>query len=197
MIKPLGVIILTGLIFVAGCAAIGVPLTSNPETKIRYAYSLMHEQDRPLPAEPLIWESIDIYKKKGDNYGLAQAFRAYGYFLISNAVSHLGSHDFKDKTVTLENKQEKAIEYWKKAIELFMTVNSYDGVSNMYCEIGRIYHLFYNDKDKACDFFLKSLEAHRKFAKDNPGQGIVLPEGFHSYEEYIQKAKEEAGCDAQ
>lgn len=185
------------VIVISGCAAMGVPLTSNPQTKIKYAYSLMHEQNRPLPAEPLIWEAIDIYKKRKDNYGLAHAYRAYGYFLISKAVKNWGYREFEDKTVTFDNRYDKAIEYWNKALELFGAENNYDAISNIYFEIGRVYYFNYYNKDKACDYFSKSLEAHKRFVKDNPSQKIILPEGVNSFEEYIQKAKEEIKCGGQ
>lgn len=193
-LKSRDIVILGTLIFILGCAAMGVPLTTNPQIKIRYAYSLIHEQNRPFPAESLIWEAIEIYKVRGDNYGLAQAYRAYGYFLISGAVSNWGYRSFKDKTVTFDNRLDKAIGYWNKAVELFEKVNNYDAVSNMYFEIGNLYYVNYGNKNKACDCFSKSIEAHKRFTKDNPCQKIILPEGVNSFEEYIQKSKEKVGC---
>ena len=37
-----------------GCAAVGVPITFNPDKKLWYAESLIYDLDRPLPAESLI-----------------------------------------------------------------------------------------------------------------------------------------------
>jgi len=43
-----------------GCAAMLIPKTSDPAKKLGYAYQLFDQQHRPLPAEELIRESIEI-----------------------------------------------------------------------------------------------------------------------------------------
>jgi hypothetical protein len=47
---------------VVGCSAIGVPKSSDPATKLRQANELFVKQDRPLPAERLIQEALELYK---------------------------------------------------------------------------------------------------------------------------------------
>jgi hypothetical protein len=59
-----------------------VPYTSDPERKLGWAKELYQNQNRPIPAERLIKEAIEIYQERGDQLGLAQAHRAYGVFLL-------------------------------------------------------------------------------------------------------------------
>ncbi len=80
-----------------GCAAAGVPITFNPAKKLWYAQTLFDENDRPLPAQYLIEEAIEIYKNRNDEIGLADAYRAYAFFLQSNAVAKWDRMDFFDK----------------------------------------------------------------------------------------------------
>src|SRR3989338_648543 len=98
---------------ITGCAAVGVPHTSNPDKKLRYAESLFNNEDRPLPAQDLIMEAIDKYKTNGDDVGLANAYRTYAFFLQSPAVGRWSKMSFEDKTVTHENRFGKSVEYWE------------------------------------------------------------------------------------
>jgi hypothetical protein len=56
-------ILIVGVVL-SGCAAMGVVETGDPDKKIRDAYILFGEQQRPLPAERLIREAIAIYQHK-------------------------------------------------------------------------------------------------------------------------------------
>ncbi len=80
MLRNWNLIIILLAILVAGCAAMGVPYTTDPKKKLSYAVMLYDEQQRPLPAERLIRESIDIFKSENNEKGLAQAYRVYGFF---------------------------------------------------------------------------------------------------------------------
>lgn len=182
---------------ICGCAAVGVPITFDPNSKLEWAQELIDNQNRPLPAEPLIEEAISIYKKRGDNLGLANAYRTYAIFLKSEAVENWGQYrkwGFMNKTVTFDNRYQKAIEYYEIARDIYEKNSKYDALTNVYLNMGMIYQVKFNDKKKACDCYAKSLESHLKFKKDNPDTKIKLPIGFRSYEDYIAVVKEEAGC---
>lgn len=173
----------------SSCAAMLVPATSDPSKKIEYAYILFDEQQRPLPAEQLIKESVETYKQENNEMGLAEAYRAYGFFFRSSAVEkwrkHYESDGFLDKTATYSNRYDKSIEYFDQSARLFAKNNKYDKVTNVYLNMGFTYE-FAGRNEKACERYKASLESNAKFAKDNPGASLTLPKGFSgTYEDYI------------
>ena len=182
----------------SGCAAMLVPETSDPDNKIEYAYMLFDEQQRPLPAEQLIKESIETFKQENDEMGLAEAYRAYGFFFRSKAVEkwreHYEANGFLDKTATYSNRYDKSIENFDNSAQLFAKNNNYDKLTNVYMNMGFTYE-FDNKNAKACEAYKKSLEANNMFLKDNPGSSLVLPDGFiGTYEDYINGFLERLEC---
>src|SRR5205823_4625559 len=77
-------------------------------------------QQRPLPAERLIREAMALYQERSDEHGLGNANREYGDLLRSPAVikwEKVYRRDgFQDKSVTFDNRLEKASEFYRKAI---------------------------------------------------------------------------------
>lgn len=64
---------------ILGCAAAGVPSTSDPEKKISYAYQLM-SMGGLIPAKKLLEESLDTYVKNKDVKGQINANFAFGNY---------------------------------------------------------------------------------------------------------------------
>ena len=62
------------VLILSGCAAAGVPYTSDPAAKLADAAQLFDIQGRPLPAEKLIVEALDQYKDTNNQLGLAEAY---------------------------------------------------------------------------------------------------------------------------
>ncbi|MGE5768290.1 MAG: hypothetical protein ACM35H_13965, partial [Bacteroidota bacterium] len=141
-------------LFVAGCAATGVPKTDDPAQKLRDATMLYDQQERPLPAEKLIQEAIEIYQARGDNLGLAEAYRQYGFFFRSETVGNnaalYASQGFLEPTATIENRYQKSAEYFRRAGELFEDEGRFDNLSNAQLNEGFTYH-FMNERALACD----------------------------------------------
>ncbi len=183
-----------------GCAAVGVPLSSDPNQKLNYAASLMEDwgpEQRPLPAERLIQEAMDIARTKGDDVCLANAYRIYAFFLDSKAVEnwelHYRKYGFIDKSISFDNRKQKSIEYFEKARDIYESKLMYGAVTNIYYSLSLLYYWNHQQKE-ACDALEKSLESHLKFKRSNPGVRITLPDGFSSYEAYVDAAKKECGC---
>lgn len=192
-------LIILACVNLMGCAAVGVPITFNPEKKLWYAESLIYDLDRPIPAQNLIEEAIEIYEKREDEVGLARAYRAYANFLEYEAVAvggFEGNHSrlFMGKIIAFKDLSQEAIGYWEKALYLFEKNSLYDEASNAYFNIGRLHFLFLKNRKKACENFEKSLQSHLIFRSNNPDIKISLPQGFESFEEYIESTKKEAGC---
>ncbi len=180
--------------FLVGCAAVGVPLTFSPEKKITYAQTLFQEFDRPLPAQDLIEEAIKIYKDRNDQFGLAIAYQTYGDFLQSTAVGQWSKMKFFDKSVIHENRYQKALEYYKKALDISENISDYAMASSVYFSIGRLYFLYFEDKDIVCDSFSKSIEKHLMFRRNNPNTKLILPQGYNNFVDYVNAAQKQAGC---
>lgn len=177
-----------------GCAAAGVPITFNPAKKLWYAQTLFDENDRPLPAQYLIEEAIEIYKNRNDEIGLADAYRTYAFFLQSNAVAKWDRMNFFDKTVTHENRFEKAVEYWNKAISLYEGKSIYDRASNCYFNIAKVNFFHLDNKEATCKYLTKSLQSQLRFKKDNPAIKTGT-EGYSSFEDFIEAAKTKWGIE--
>jgi len=120
---------LSGFLFLVGCAAMGVFATSNPDVKLSDAEYLYMNKGRPLPAERLIFEAIEIYQKQNDSQGLGHAYRAYGDLLRSPIVATkydkiYREYGFRDKTVTFENRVAKSKEYYTKSLEYYQAAET-------------------------------------------------------------------------
>lgn len=177
------------ILFCVGCAAMLVPETNDPQKKIQDAYMLFDQQQRPLPAERLIRESLEIYKRENNELGLAEAYRSYGFFFRSPSIEkwhkHYETSGFLDKSATFNTRYDKSIEYFENSAQLFEKNKKYDMLTNVYLNMGFTYE-FANKPDKACELYKRSLDPSKKFTENNPGKSISLPKGFSgTYEDYI------------
>jgi len=181
-----------------GCAAMGVPITSDPAEKLGWARFLYEKQNRPLPAERLILEARDIYQSKNDELGLAEAFRQYAFFLVSKTVEDwepiYRRNGFLDQSVIFDSRHERAIEYFEKAKVIYIKNADYGSLTNVDLVIGHVYLSKIGNENRACRQYEQSLADHKEFRKHNPNDKIVLPNGFNSYEEYIEAIKKGAKC---
>jgi len=184
-------------VVLSGCAAMGVPATSDPDKKIRYAYVLFDEQQRPLPAERLIREAIVLYLEKNNDLGLAEAYRAYGFFYRSAALEkwhkHYKANGFLEAGATYANRYEKSIAYFEKSAAILKKYNKNDSLTNIHLNMGFTYE-FSNQLEKACDEYKKSIISNQRHMKENPGATLTLPKGFSSYEAYVNPFLERLKC---
>lgn len=185
------------LISLAGCAAVGVPTTNDPIEKLKWAEDLYNNQGRPLPAESLIREAIDICEKKGDQSCLGRAYLQYGFFfrspsLAANSATYT-KIGFLDKSATLDNRYLKSKEYFEKSVNHFLNTTEYDLIATAYLNLGFAYY-FLKEPKSECEPYLKSLEFYKKNIAVNPDAKIVIPNGVSSFPEYIAIQQKRAGC---
>jgi len=180
-----------------GCAAMGVPVTSDPAKKLGYAGSLYDQQGRPIPAERLIQEAIEIYEEQQNELGLAEAYRQYAFFFRSASVrkheEYYRSVGFRDKSATFDSRYLKSIEYFEKARDLYMGHEKHDGLMNVYLNMGFTYQLMDTPK-AACPVFDKSLSSYNEYLKSHPDANLQVPSGFSSFEDYIYEVKRSGSC---
>ena len=195
MIKRLFIICIAA--FMSGCAAMLVPETSDPREKLHWAAELIDKQQRPLPAEKLIREAIEICENTNDFSCLGQAHVTYGFFFRSDALNKweqfYRKNGFMDKKADLDSRYTVSIEYFKKGIEYYKKTNEYDALTNAYLNLGFGYY-FSGDHKMECEPYRKSLESYQLNIQNNPDANPVLPKGYSSFEAYIQEQKQRAGC---
>lgn len=174
-----------------------VPSSSDPAVKLDWAQELMDNQGRPLPAERLIQESIDIYQERNDELGLANAYRVYGLFFKSAGVrkwqKHYEGSGFMDKSATYATRLEKSLEYLQKARGSLEKQKNLNRMANIYIQIGFTYEMM-KDTSAACSSYDKSLGAYKAMLADDPQSTVVLPPKYKSYDALIADVKMQAAC---
>jgi tetratricopeptide (TPR) repeat protein len=197
-------VVLYGVAVLSGCAGVGIVATSDPLAKLNDAEDLFMRQGRPLPAERLIREAIAIYEERGDAHGLGNANREYGDLLRSPAIlkwEKVYRRDgFQDKSITFDNRFEKASEFYRKALTYYeraerehRQAGKYDALTNVYFNMASS-HLRLDERDKACSYYDKTVEAYDENIRRNPGAKPYIPAGSDSFSEFISGAKRKAGC---
>lgn len=180
-----------------GCAAVGVPTTSNPIEKLQWAKELYSNQGRPLPAEKLINEAIVICKQDKDSECLGKAYLIYGDFLRSPSIRNMHinykKHGFLNSNITFENRLIKSKEYFEKAIPEFLKTKQYDLLTTVYLNIGFAHYLLKDSKSE-CEAYKVSIKYNTKNLENNPNVDISLPKGFSTYKEYVKTHQKRAGC---
>ena len=191
------------VILSTGCAGVGVVATSDPFRKLADAEVLFIRQDRPLLAELLIREAMAIFQEQGDSRGLGHANREYADLLTSPSVSgkwaeYYQKNGFADRTVTYDNRNEKASEYYAKAVEHYARAadqlhgsDRYDNMINVYYNMAYSYYRL-DDRAKACHFYDETLVAYNENIRRNPSVKLFSPSG--TVADFVSKMKEKAGC---
>lgn len=190
------------LLFLEGCAGVGIVATSDPDQKMRDAYYLINKGDRPLPAETLISEAIEIYQRQNNSRGLGTAYAGYGDLLTSPTLAKWGfkNMNFHDKSVTFENRIAMSNVYYTKSIEAYQAAASqafeteqFDVLTNIYLNMARISYELHDIK-KTCDLFNKSFDAYTENIRRNPTAKPIAT-GFNSIPELIATRKKNVGCE--
>ena len=177
------------LIFLlSGCTAMFVPATKDPSKKLDDAFYLFQQANRPLPAEKLIRESIEIYKKTNDEKGLMKAYWTYGVFLSSEAVGNLkGLYEkdgFLEETIKFKNRYEGSITFYKKAEKIAKQYNDTNYLATIMFNMAESYQLD-GEAEQGCEAFKTSLDLNREYHLANPKIQFYLPgTGYSSFEEY-------------
>jgi len=180
-----------------GCAAALVPSTSDPARKLGWAQELMDNKNRPLPAEKLVNEAIEIYTVQQNELGLAEAYRVYGLFFKSYAVAsqqrHYEESGFLDKSATYAKRFEKSLEYFEKSRDLLQKNGDLDSLPNVYVQIG-ITYTFMNNSIAACNSYDASLKAHQSRMEQDPKLKYELPKEFSDFSDAVVHLKKKSGC---
>jgi hypothetical protein len=182
----------------AGCAGVGVVATSDPTRKLQDAEVLFGSEDRPLIAERLIREALEISEQQQDEFGVANAYRTYGFFFRSPSVSgHWGEYyrksGFLESSVAWEDRFSGSIQFFQKAVEIYDRLGRYDASTNINLNMGFTYFIMH-DKSNGCQAFTKSLDSYHANLKVNPAAKPQAPPGYSSFEEYVRYLETQQKC---
>ena len=191
-------VFLAMLLAMPGCAGIGVVETSDPAIKLSDAEHLFSKADRPLIAERLIREAIEIYEKNGDQLGLAEAYREYGFYFRAPSIKGTWSqyyreNGFLDKSATFDTRYTKSIEYFEKAADIFAAINHFDELTNVKLNVGFTYIIMGNPA-AGCQAFDRALDSYHENIHQNPTAKPAVPQGFESFEDFTLHIKKHNGC---
>jgi tetratricopeptide (TPR) repeat protein len=185
-------------LIVVGCAGVGVIQSSDPNTKLSDATILFDREDRPLIAERLIREAIEICAKKLDQNCLADAYTNYGFFFRSPSVVHWSKqyieNGFLDTSATYDNRYSKSIEYFERARAIYPQLGRFDALTNVDLNMGITYELM-GDRKSACQALADSADANHENLRRNPSTTVALPKGFSSYDDFLADYRKRDRCE--
>jgi tetratricopeptide (TPR) repeat protein len=176
-----------------GCAAFGVPYTSDPGKKLSYAYMLMDDQCRPLAAERLIGEALDSYRANGDEIGMAEAYHTFGNLYKFNCYHTKWEKYLLETMGSHEKAYERSRENFQKAADLYEKHKDLMGASRSYFGIGNVYGI-QEDQQRACALYDKSLALYNEGKAQDPNARINILTGFKDVPTMIQAFKNKSGC---
>ena len=204
MLKTRFLIGLAGLLFLCGCAGVGVVATSDPNTELEDARYLYRNSDRPIIAERLIREAMASFEERDDPLGLGKAYREYGDLLRSESITghwqkYYRENGFQDQTVTFDNRIAKSNEYYVKALEYFTRAEGrlretgpFDALTNLYYNMAYT-SIALGDRTKACRYYDQTIEAYAENMKRNPNAKPYAPSGT-TLPELVKSHKRDIGC---
>ena len=99
-----------------------------------------------------------------------------------------------DKTISFDNRYEKALEYWSKSLRLFERNLKNAEASNNYYNIGRLQFMVFDNKKAACENYDKSIFSHKKYMRKHTAVTVKFDPRFETFEKYINALKKEVGC---
>jgi len=171
-IRKIGISITLSLLL-SSCAGIGISNSSDPYRKLDLAIYAMHQQ-RYLPANKLILEAIDKFKKINDKAGLADAYAIYGNY---------HKYQFRRTGLSKNPNTKEALRYYKKAIKLFTEVGDMNGVAKTHMGMGSA--TLDTNKTEGCKHYDLAISLY-----DKNGSKFPINPNFKTFPEMVKAFKD-------
>jgi len=174
------------LTILSGCAAFGVPYTSDPLTKLSYSYTLMN-QGRPLPAEKLANEALESFTKDGNTFGMADVHIFFGQ--LYKHSSYRSFSKYYEEQGEYDPTNGKAIFHSQEAVELFESIGNFTQTAKAKFALANAY--LGSNNEKACLLYDETLEAYEKGKTVNPGDSFQFNQYYKTFEGLVEAFKGE------
>jgi hypothetical protein len=188
---------LTGWVAAATLAASGHALAADTAKdamqKIGSATSYLDKLGRPVPAEEDLRDAEAICKTLHDDACLAQVWRAWGYYFRSDALAQwkgakVYGPALYDKSVTFEQRYDRSLEYYDKALALYATLNDTHWIANI-----EMQKAFAYERSRRIHQACLSLQASRE-ADQKYGNGKSLGPPGKTFAQYLDELGSALHC---
>ncbi|HEX9461720.1 MAG TPA: hypothetical protein VGB82_03900 [Alphaproteobacteria bacterium] len=176
-----------------GCEAVGVGASSDPEVKIGQARELERE-GRLWVAKRLLDEALEIYQKRNDEEGIAEAYRQFALFYRTSPKGRglLVPDEFVNTPEGAQKRYLLAIDYFQKSLAIVQKLGRIDREVNLYFVMSET-QAWLNDTTAACMSLQNSLDASHKALQLNPQLQFEMGR-FKSWDELIDSTKRVLKC---
>jgi hypothetical protein len=194
------VLLLTFLISLTGCSAVGIVETNDPHEKIEQAIYLLNSENRPIPADKLLAQAINIFEQNNDQMGLVRAYRARGHFLLSDSVKNSSeffiNHGFFIDGKVYNKREEKAIEYFLKVREILERDSRplYSAKTQINMTLTEMYAKYSDNTQNVCKYLKYATFYQSKFKEESNGQNVAPLSGYNRFIDFKSKYTEEYQC---
>ena len=188
------------LISLTGCSAVGVVETNDPHEKIEQAIYLLISENRPIPADKLLAQAINIFEQQHDQMGLVRAYRARGHFLLSDSVKNNSkffiNHGFFIDGDVYNKREEKAIEYFLKirAILDGDTRPLYSAKTQINMTLTEMYAKYSDTPKNVCKYLKDATFYHSKLEEESNGQNVAPLSGYNRFIDFKSKYTTKYQC---
>lgn len=191
--------------FLTACSGIGVPAVQDPIDKLNQAEALVQEQGRPLMAEMLIQEAVDMCTASGDERCLGHARRGYAELLHSDIVAgklapYYQKRGFIDKTSTWATRNDDArryynmaLDHYARAIDQERAAGRPDLLLNVYFNIGNVQAQLRNTA-AACAAYQQALQAYDEALARKPDQKPHSGSPTKTVADLVHEQQSSLGC---
>ncbi|MDR3526566.1 MAG: hypothetical protein P4L57_04735 [Rhizomicrobium sp.] len=187
--------VLVCAMLLAGCEAVGIPPTGDPEVKLSQAELLMSGAGYLMQARRLTEQAITLFEQRGDKVGLARAYREYGLIALGGGMTDNPAL-VRDPNAPLEPSPEdlnRAEDALKRALDLAVETDQRYLAANIHFVLGNI-AMLRGIPQRGCAHYSAALTGFRHAQTTLPGVKLELPAGAKDPVEFVERAAKEAGC---
>jgi hypothetical protein len=168
------------------CTGMNVMETSDPNIKLQQSKQMI-QQGRPLMADRLIFQAIELYKKNNDSLGVAEGYFSYAALYREESI--------KSYKTIYDPTFQKSINSYQEAIVWFKKAKSEIGVAKTLASIGMI-HGTRGNFEKTCSYLIESQNIYNT-GKSNGAitkDPEIFAEGFSDFGTVIKQLLKQANC---